>query len=106
MECERFCSATAGCTAASYYETLVGGKNCWLKKLAAVDCALPADAADDTNATLLLKDTCSAVVAVSTKQYVGHEGKDYIPSTTVARAVDVMVRAPAQATPLLASSEL
>ena len=90
MECERFCSATEGCTAASYYQTLVGDKNCWLKKIATVACAVPTDAKDDPNSTLLLKDTCTPTAPVAPATYVAFAGKDYAPNSVVANLVTVM----------------
>ena len=58
-ECEEFCRNTELCNAASYYKELVGGNNCWLKTIAEA-CALPSDATDNANATLLLLcDKCT-----------------------------------------------
>lgn len=60
-ECQDFCTATVGCNAASFYNTLVGGNNCWLKTLAN-SCELPADAPANPNATLLLKQEAACAL--------------------------------------------
>lgn len=67
QECEEFCTATEGCNAASYYNEIVGGNNCWLKKIANV-CEVPSDAITDPNASLLLKfdDICALLPAQCT----------------------------------------